>query len=93
MVTDNSEGPLLRNSTDSDFPRPVRPVRSQRLAATDFIHNKAVNPVRFLQKMFMFLSEKTKTDFAHILVLTHILVLPFQQSGMPTVYMFAPCHH
>ena len=89
----NHLGPFLRSSTDSDFPRPVRPVRSQRLAATDFIHNKAVNPVRFLQKMFMFLSEKTKTDFAHILVLTHILVLSCQQSGILTVYLFASCHH
>jgi len=73
--------------------RPVRPVRSQRLAATDSIQSKAVNRVRFLDKMLMFSTEKTKTDVAHILVLTHTLVLSCQQSGMLTVCMFSPCCH
>jgi len=44
--------PFLWSSTDSDFPRPVRPVRSQSLAATDFIHSQAVNWVRSLWDHF-----------------------------------------
>ena len=36
-------GPFLRNATDVDFPRLVRSVGSQRLAATDFIRNEAIN--------------------------------------------------
>jgi len=86
-------GPFLRNATDVDFPRLVRSVRSQRLAATDVIYSKAVNWVRFLPTLLMFQTEKTKTDLEHMLDLTHIVVLPCQQSGILTVYMFAPCHH
>ena len=83
-------GPFLRSAADSDFPSLVRSVTRKRLAATVFLQSKPINWVRFLQKMLMFLTEKTKTDFAHILV-SHWLVLPCQQSGMPTVYMFASC--
>jgi len=43
--------------------------------------------------MLMFITEKTKNDFEHILVLTDILVHPWQQSGMLTVDMFAQYHH
>jgi len=43
--------------------------------------------------MLMFLTEKTNTDFAHILVLTHMLVLSWKQSGMLAVCMFAPYPH
>ena len=46
-------GPFLRTSTDSDSPRPVRPVRSKLLAVTGFIHSKTVNWVRFFQKMLI----------------------------------------
>jgi len=51
--------------------------------------------MKFFPKMFMFLMEKTKIDFAHILVLklTYILFLTCQQLGMLTVYLFAPCPH
>jgi len=77
------------------FSRPVRSVRSQHLVAADCIYCKAVNWMKFFPKMFMFLMEKTKIDFAHILVLklTYILFLTCQQLGMLTVYLFAPCPH
>jgi len=81
-------GPFLRSATHTDFPRPAR---SQRLAATDFILIKAVNWLRFLPKMFIFLifTEKTKSDFAHILIFTHILVLTHQQSRIITSYIMS----
>jgi len=47
----------------------VRPVRWHRSADTDFIHGTAVNWVRCFQNKIMFLTEKTKTDFAHISIL------------------------
>ena len=39
--------------------------------------------------MLIVLTEKKKTDFAHMLVLKRMLV-PIK---MLTVHMFAPCHH
>ena len=70
------------SATDSDFPRPVRSVKRSRFAATVFARSKPVNWGRSLPKMFMFLTEKTKTDVLHILVRTHLLVLTCQQSCM-----------
>ena len=61
-----------------------------------FVRNKPVKLSEILQKMIMFLTDKTKTDFAQILILTLIVVRTFQESAMPGVYnnfMFAPCHH
>ena len=56
-------GPFLRSATDSDFPKPVRFVRRQRLAATLFARSKPVNWVRILPKMFLFLRGKGKLMF------------------------------
>jgi len=50
----------------TDFARLCPFCRSQRLTATDLIHHKAVNWVRYLWKMFMFLTKKTKTDFQNL---------------------------
>jgi len=65
-------GPFLRSATYSDFPRPVRSVRRQRLAATVFARSKPVNGVKILPKMCMLLKEKSKIDVLHILVRTHL---------------------
>jgi len=78
-------------AADSDFPRPVRSVRRQRLAATVFVRSKPTNWMRFFQKKFMFLTEKTKTDVLHILVRTHILVFTCQQSCMLLVIIDQLC--
>jgi len=56
----------LRSDTETDFPRLVRSVKRSRFAATVFVRSKPVNLVRILPNLFMFLTEKTKTDFAHI---------------------------
>ena len=76
-------------ASDTDLPRLVRPVGLQHLAATDLVHSKAVNWVRFLQKRFVFQMEKTQADLAA----AHCtdMVLTCQPSRMP-VYLFAPCH-
>ena len=70
-------GPFLRSDTDTDFPRPVRSAKRLRFAATVFVRSKPVNWVRILAQMFVFLTD-TKTDFLHILVRTHLLVLRCQ---------------
>jgi len=59
-------GPFLRSATDSDFPRPVRSDKRSCFAGTVFARSKPTNWVRILPKMFMFLTENTKTDFLHI---------------------------
>jgi len=52
-----------RSDTETDFPRQVRSAKRSRFAATVFVRSKPVNCVRILTKMFMFLTDTTKTDF------------------------------
>ena len=64
-------GPFLRSATDSDFPRPVRSVRRQRLATAAFVQSKPVNWARFLQKMFMFPNGDSSNDVSNVLIHTY----------------------
>jgi len=63
--------PFLRSDTETDFPRPVRSVKRSRFAATVFFRSKPVPCVPFLPPKFMFLTEKTKSDVAHIETILH----------------------
>jgi len=74
--------PALWSDSETDFPRPVRSAKRSRFAATVFVRSNPVNWVRILPQMFMFLTDTTKTDFLHILVRTHLLVLTCQHSCM-----------
>jgi len=78
--------PFLQSDTETDFPRPVRSAKRLRFADTVFVRIKPVNFVSYFPPLFMFLSkiltDKTKTDFLHILVRTHLLVLTCHHSCM-----------
>jgi len=56
--------------------------KRSRFAATVFVRSKPVNWVRILPQMFMFLTDRLKTDILHILVRTHLLVLTCKHSCM-----------
>jgi len=73
-------GPFWGSDTETDFPRPVRSTTRSRFAATVFVRSKSVNWVRILPRMFMFLTDTSKTDVLHILVRTPLLVFTCQHS-------------
>ena len=77
-------GPFLRSDTETDFPRPVRSAKRSRFCVRSKQTCKLSE--NFSTNVYV-LTDTTKTDFLHILVRTHLIVLTRQHSCMLLVFI------